>query len=137
MFDAIEEEDEEFLKRQQELYNTLRKFVNSTRGVDLAAVVSIEGLPIALYPEAAPHGMDDTRVAAMTAAMLALGDRAVMELQRGNLVRVMVEGDNGWLISVTAGEMAVVTVATDREIKLGFVMNEIYRLAEKIKALLE
>ena len=67
-------------------------------------MVSFDGLPMA---SALPPGMDEDRVAAMSAALLSLGERAAQGLGRGDLSQVYVEGDNGTVFLVSADDEAV------------------------------
>ncbi|MCK5159079.1 MAG: roadblock/LC7 domain-containing protein, partial [Candidatus Heimdallarchaeota archaeon] len=48
----------------------LKELESSVPEIEAAAVVSVEGLPIA---SALPRDIEETRLAAMTAAMLSLG----------------------------------------------------------------
>ena len=57
------------------LDDLLRKLLGAIPEVKAAAIVSAEGLPIA---SALPQGVDETRIAAMTAALLSLSERAII-----------------------------------------------------------
>jgi len=65
--------------RSQELTERLRALLNSTPEIEGAAVVSVDGLGIAsvLNPD-----IEEDRIAAMSAAMLSLGERIASELGR-------------------------------------------------------
>jgi hypothetical protein len=67
--------------------------------IEAAAVVSFDGLPMA---SALPAGMDEDRVAAMSAALLSLGERAAQGLGRGELSQVYIEGETGTSTSCPA-----------------------------------
>ncbi|MEO8122322.1 MAG: roadblock/LC7 domain-containing protein, partial [Rhodoferax sp.] len=58
----------------------------STADIEASALISTDGLMIAA---ALPHGMDEDRIGAMSAALLSLGDRTARELARGALERVL------------------------------------------------
>ena len=72
--------------------------------VEAAAVVSFDGLPMA---SALPATMDEDRVAAMSAALLSLGERAAEGLGRGGLNQVYIEGEYGTVFLVSADDEAV------------------------------
>jgi len=114
------------------LDDVLKNLLASIPEVQAAAIVSIEGLPIA---SALPQGIDETRIAAMTAAILSLGERAAQELNKGVLELVFVRGENGYIISMSAGATAVLTISTSKNIKLGLIFLDAKRSCDKISKL--
>ncbi len=90
------------------LDDILKRLLASIPEVKAASIVSVEGLPIA---SALPRNVDETRVAAMTAAMLSLGERAAQELEKGELEQVFVRGTDGYIIVIGAGSNAVLTIS--------------------------
>jgi predicted regulator of Ras-like GTPase activity (Roadblock/LC7/MglB family) len=123
-------------ERNEQIIDVLKKFFAQLGGVIFASVVSMEGLPIVHYPPQLPTEVDDTRVAAMTAAMLSLGERAMMEVGSGSLVRIFVEGDDGYLISTSAGETAVLTINVRKTVKLGLIFHDLATAARAVGELL-
>jgi predicted regulator of Ras-like GTPase activity (Roadblock/LC7/MglB family) len=119
----------------KEITEVLEAFVSKLPSVDFASVVSLEGLPISSWPPTLPQGLDDVRIAAMTAAILSLGERAVMETGKGEMSRITVEGDSGVLISVQSGSKAVLT-ASASNVKLGLIYLDMKQAAEKIGEIL-
>jgi len=105
----------------------------STTDVEASALVSVDGLIIA---SALPPGVEEDRVSAMSAAMLSLGDRISTELGRGRLSQVYVKGDQGYVILMSVGEEAVLTVLAHQEAKLGLVFLDMRRTADDLTALL-
>jgi len=80
--------------------------------------------------------MDEERVAAMSAAMLSLGERIGSELSRGTIDRIYVEGDKGFGILTSCGEEAVFLVLASKAAKQGVLMLEIKRVLPELKTLL-
>mgnify|MGYP006289982835 FL=1 len=119
--------------RTEQLINRLRGLQMSTPDVEASALVSVDGLIIA---SALPPGVEEDRVSAMSAAMLSLGDRISTELGRGRLSQVYVKGDQGYVILMSVGEEAVLTVLAHQEAKLGLVFLDMRRTAEDLTALL-
>lgn len=102
-------------------------------GIVDVAVVSLEGLPlVSLVLER----VEETRFAAMTAAMLSLGERVSTELNKGLLKKIFVEGDNGHIVSMQAGENAVLTVSATTDTKLGLLFLDMERASAKISKIL-
>ena len=82
----------------------LTELMRRTPELEAAAVVTIDGLPMA---SALPAGMDEDRVAAMSAALLSLGERAAEGLGRGGLSQVHIQGETGGVWLLAAGDDAV------------------------------
>lgn len=101
--------------------------------VKAAAIVSVEGLPIA---SALPQGVDETRIAAMTAALLSLAERAVIEMDKGDFIQLFVKGTDGYLLVLSAGMNAVLTVSTTKDVRLGLIFLDCKRTCEKIAKLI-
>lgn len=117
--------------------NTLEGVLNELQGsipeIEACAIVSVEGLPIV---SALPTDVDEAKVAAMTAAMLTLGEKAAMELGKGSLEQVIIKGIHGWLLVVQAGLNACLTVSTTGSAKLGLVFLDMQRSADKIASMI-
>ena len=71
------------------LDDLLKKLLGAIPEVKSAAIVSAEGLPIA---SALPQGVDETRIAAMTAALLSLSERAIIEMNKGDFDQLYIKG---------------------------------------------
>jgi predicted regulator of Ras-like GTPase activity (Roadblock/LC7/MglB family) len=101
----------------------------NTPDVEASAVVSVDGLIIAA---ALPTTVEEDRVAAMSAAMLSLGERIAGELGRGSLDEVYIHGDEGYVLLTSVGIEAVLTVLARRQGKLGLIFLEMRRAAEDL-----
>ncbi len=119
----MSEEEEETLE------DILKNLLASIPEVQSAAVVSIEGLPIA---SALPPDVDETRIAAMTAAILSLAERAAQEFGKGLFEQVFVRGQNGYVLTMAAGQNAVLTISTTKNVKLGLIFLDTKRTCDKI-----
>ena len=94
-----------------------------------AAVVSFDGLPMA---SALPYGFDEDRVAAMSAALLSLGERASQGLGRGSLNQVYIEGEEGTVFLVSADDEAVLVAVGAHGAKVGLLLFEVRRGAQAV-----
>jgi predicted regulator of Ras-like GTPase activity (Roadblock/LC7/MglB family) len=101
--------------------------------VEAAAVVSFDGLPMA---SALPATMDEDRVAAMSAALLSLGERAAEGLGRGALSQVYIEGEHGTVFLVSADDEAVLVAVASRGAKVGMMLYEVRRAAATVAQVL-
>ena len=115
--------------RSSRLDRVLGDLLGQAPELQAAAVVSFDGLPMA---SALPVGMDEDRVAAMSAALLSLGERAAENFGRGSLTQVYVEGENGTVFLVSADDEAVLVAVGAKGAKVGLLMFEVRRSAAAV-----
>ena len=101
--------------------------------LEAAAIVSFDGLAMA---SALPLGMNEDRVAAMSAALLSLGEKAAAGLGRGDLSQVYVEGETGTVFLVSCEEEAVLVAVAAAGAKAGLMLYEVRRASVDIAAAL-
>lgn len=111
----------------------LKKLQISSPDIQASAIVSVDGLIIA---SALPGNVEEDRVSAMSAAMLSLGERISIELQRGSLDQVYIRGDNGYVLLTSVGHEAVLTVMAGVNAKLGLIFLDIKRTAIALSELI-
>ncbi len=117
----------------EKLSSVLQNFVSSTSDVEGAAIVTPDGLPLAT---SLPKAIDEERAAAMSAAMLSLGERISSEFARGEVDRIFVEGNKGYGILTSCGTDAVFLVLASQSAKQGLLMLEIKRALGELKLIL-
>lgn len=113
----------------EELTDLLKDLEATTPDIEASAVVSGDGLMIA---SALPRDVEEDRVAAMSAAMLSLGERTAKELARGDLSEVYVKGEHGYVVLMASGENAVLTALARKDAKLGLVFLDMKRTSEEV-----
>jgi uncharacterized protein len=111
----------------------LRDLQASSPDVEASAVVSVDGLTMA---SALPADVEEDRVAAMSAAMLSLGERIATELGRGILDQVYIKGEKGYVVLMAVGRDAVLTVLARQQAKLGLLFLDMRRATEDLAKLL-
>jgi predicted regulator of Ras-like GTPase activity (Roadblock/LC7/MglB family) len=119
--------------REQRLVLTLDRLMEENQEIEAAALVSLDGFTMA---SALPEGMHEDRVGAMSAAILGLGERAATELGRGHLSQVFIEGENGYVMLIAAGDRAVLTCLAGPQSKLGLVLYDMREAADGIAEIL-
>ncbi len=119
--------------REERLASALDALMENNREIRAAALVSLDGFTMA---SALPESMQDDRVGAMSAAILGLGERAAAELGRGALTQVFIEGDDGYVMLIAAGDRAVLTCISGIEAKLGLVLYDMRETAGLIAGIL-
>ena len=107
----------------------LNKLLRAIPEIKSAAIVSAEGLPISA---AFPQDVDETRIAAMTATLLSLSERAIKEMNKGSFDQLYIKGSGGYLLVMQAGPDMVLLVSTTKEVRLGLILLDCRRTCEKI-----
>jgi hypothetical protein len=97
-------------------------------------VVSEDGLIIA---SSLPRDLEESHIAAMSAAMLSMGSRTASELKRGTVQQIFVKGENGFVIIMHAGPHAALLAMARKEAKLGLLFLDMSRTAEEVEQILE
>lgn len=115
--------------KTERLTYLLKDLEATASDIEASAVVSVDGLMIA---SAMPQDVEEDRVAAMSAAMLSLGERTAKELARGALSEVYIKGEHGYVVLMASGEDAVLTAMARKDAKLGLVFLDMKRTAEEV-----
>ena len=126
--------------RVQVLEDILRRLHESVDGLHGTVVVSIEGFVVAAYSgegrRRTSNPVDSPQIAAMAAAIIALGERVLGRLARGELDRILLDGTEGGIIVVSAGPEAALATMVNKDAKLGLVMHELRRSSREIHRVL-
>jgi len=93
------------------LERILKKLIKTIPKVKVAAIVSIEGLPIISI---LPPDIEELQVAATTATILCMAERAILELKAGNLEKMYVEGSYLNILIFAIEQNAVLMIATSK-----------------------
>lgn len=121
------------MSRSARLDRVLAALLATAPELQAAAVVSFDGLAMASI---LPDGMEEDRVAAMSAALLSLGEKAAQGLGRGDLSQVYVEGEDGTVFLVSAEDEAVLVAVAERGAKTGLMLFEVRRGAAQVADIL-
>jgi uncharacterized protein len=119
--------------RSDKMISRLQDMQAAASDIIASAVVSVDGLTMA---SALPTYVEEDRVAAMSAAMLSLGERIAHELGRGFLDEIYIRGEEGFVLLASVGEDAVLTALAREEAKLGLVFLEMRRAAVDLEKLI-
>jgi hypothetical protein len=111
----------------------LYEFERNVPHVEATAVVSTDGLVIA---SRLPKDVEEDRVGAMGAAILSISTRSGRELDRGGMLRVLIEGTNGYILIRSIGDVAILVALVDKEVRLGLLFYECKLCIEKINKIL-
>ena len=119
--------------RSQLIVDLLRDMQASSPDIEASAVVTVDGLTIS---SALPQSVEEDRVAAMSAAMLSLGERIASELGRGLLDQVYIKGANGYVVLMAVKNEAVLTALARENAKLGLLLLDMRRTVDTLSNLL-
>ncbi len=124
------------------LETALKELCHKLEGVQGAVIVSIEGFVVAAYTpyegEMDEEGPTSSpQVAAMAATLIALGERTLSRLAQGDMLRLLIEGNDGGMLVVPANRRASVAVMVGKEAKMGLVLYALQHGAGNISSILE
>lgn len=120
-------------ERVKRLEERMKALLNTVPEIEGAAVVSVDGLGIASVLE---PDVEEDRIAAMSAAMLSLGERIASELGRGKMDQVYVKGEYGFALLTAVGPQAVLSVIARGDARLGLLLLELRKVVRDIESLL-
>jgi len=109
------------------LEELLKEIMDNVDGVKAAQLTADTGQPLASF---LPSSADDMRLAAMTAALCSLSERAIEEMGLGEFEQAYVQSKKGYLLILHAGEDRVLTVSTTKEVKLGPILYKHFKHLE-------
>ncbi|RPJ59290.1 MAG: hypothetical protein EHM12_07075 [Dehalococcoidia bacterium] len=124
------------------LEEALKEFCDKLEGVQGAVIVSIEGFVVAAYTVGEEDSDEEgptssPQVAAMAATLIALGERTLARLAQGEMLRLLIEGNNGGMLVVPANRRASVAAMVGKEAKMGLVLYALKQSTKKISGILE
>jgi len=116
----------------EQLLFLLQSLHDNIEGVKSSAVVSAEGLIIQAILE---EDISDIRLAAMTATILSVSERVLVELKSGTLDVCILQGNEGNFAIMEAGEELIICVCLDFEARMDICFIELRKVCEQIKNL--
>ena len=116
------------------LKSILRELNASSPDIEASACISNDGINIAAV---LGKDINADRYSAMCASLLALANRAAQEIQHGDLKLLLVEGKQGVMLLVQAGENSILAVAAKPSQNLGMIFMTAKKFAKQIIDTLE
>lgn len=112
----------------------------SQGNVQASLIISTsQGLPICThYPEGTDMGVvpEEDVIAGRSMQIQDATSRVFKELKRGNFVRMLIEGEQGYIIISGAGTDALLAVLTNKKVNLGYMFFMMTRVARGIESIL-
>src|SRR2546428_612015 len=98
-----------------------------------ATIARRDGILIA---HALPKTVDPKMIAAMAAAIVGTSEMATIQLDQGRFVRAIIESDEGKLLSLGAGDEALLVALVYDDANLGLVLLAMERAAKQVEKIL-
>ncbi len=111
----------------------LREAEQGVDGIRGVAVVSTDGLPMASAVDAK---IGEAELAALASSMLSIGSTAIDNLKKGELDSIYVKCDKGYILLRYSGPLAVVLFITEENARLGPLLLELKRTAQRLEKML-
>jgi predicted regulator of Ras-like GTPase activity (Roadblock/LC7/MglB family) len=112
----------------------------SQGNVEASAVISkSQGLTISThYPEGTDEGLvpDEDVIAGRSTQIQEATRKVFKQLKRGPLVRMLIEGETGYVIICDAGDDAILVVLTTKRANIGYMFFMMTRIAKRIEKVL-
>jgi len=112
-----------------QLDKILNDFERSIPHIQATAVVSTDGLVIA---SRLPIDVEEDRIGAMGAAILSISTRSGGELDRGDMVRVLIEGTEGYILIRSVGGYAILVALVEKDVRLGLLFFEMNKCIQSL-----
>ena len=126
--------------RSEALNRVLTTLHREAPGLHGSAVITQEGLVIAVYPPGWDGDIHDPlggdNVSAMAAVVAELAGKTLTRLGQGALERVLMEGENGTVGVFPATRDAALAVLITKDAKLGLTMQAARRATDQVRAIL-
>ena len=116
----------------EQLLFLLKNIRDNVEGVRSAAIVSMEGLIVQAILE---EGISDIKLAAMTATILSVAERVLLELKSGSLDVCILQGDDGNFCVMEAGNELIIAVCLDIDARMDTAFIEMRKASDTIKQL--
>ena len=117
----------------KEELNRVLEELRKAGDIEASAIVRRDGLMIA---SDLPARIESRTVAAMAAALVGTAETCSSELKRGIFEEIVVDSENGKIVAIGAGKLAILVSLVQKEGNLGLVLLAMERAAKKIDSLI-
>jgi hypothetical protein len=121
------------LSKQMKLMQVLQDIIESGN-LDSSCIVSEDGLPIC---SAISDVEEENLLSAISAAILAMGERTVEELKQGKLSQVTIQADDGVTVVRSAGKHQLIIGTARSKVGLGLIHLALRKSSTKVAEILD
>jgi len=120
--------------RGERLADALNELLADSSDINGAAIVGHDGL---VYSANVPQkNLDEEMVGAVSASIFGLANRSASQLQRGDLIRTLVQGTDGNIIVASINDDVVLVTLTSHDVNLGMAFMEVRSMSQTLGQLL-
>ena len=114
--------------------NTLAlKMLMDIKGVKAVTVITIDGIPMdCILPEGS-DAKTEIKYAAMTAAVLSIGERVCKEINKGGFNLVLIDGQKGKFLVIGCGTEFVISISFDGTMSNEELFEEYFRTIDIVR----
>jgi predicted regulator of Ras-like GTPase activity (Roadblock/LC7/MglB family) len=127
--------------RSDALHRSLAALHRTAPDIRGSAIITNDGLVIAVYPPGWDSNIQDPtggeNVAAMAAVVAGVAERTMARLDQGELERVMMEGEKGTVSVFPVTSDSALALLIDKDAKLGLTLNAARQTAEEVRSILK
>ncbi len=106
--------------------------INKVPGVMGSLVTGRDGL---LISSSVPKEIDPEAIGAFSTAVYSTAETSVKEMDQGELSQVILEGEDGKTLMISAGD-GILVVLTESKVNLGYLRMEMKKSVDRIRAAL-
>jgi predicted regulator of Ras-like GTPase activity (Roadblock/LC7/MglB family) len=117
----------------ENLDDLLNNLIDTVPEIKAATLVSVEGEVLA---SVLPQDVDGMTIAVMTAALLSLAESAITLIKSGDFEQLYIQGKDGYLLVLPAGQNAVLSVSTKKDVRLEIIYLDCKKVSEQIAKLI-
>jgi predicted regulator of Ras-like GTPase activity (Roadblock/LC7/MglB family) len=121
------------LSKQMKLTQVLQDIIESGN-LDSSCIVSEDGLPIC---SAISDVEEENLLSAISAAILAMGERTVEKLKQGRLSQVTIQADDGVTVVRSAGKHQLIIGTARSKVGLGLIHLALQKSSTKVAEILD
>ena len=126
-------EPEKKLSKKDAFENLLRDLQRSAKDIRGAAVITKNGLPVAMR---LPRDVDSEAFAGMSAALYGASETTMMEIKRSGLYWVYTETEDSTLVIIDAGKSSLVVAFIKAGTNIGLALMKLKSAADEVKKLM-
>jgi hypothetical protein len=127
--------------RSDVFHRTLAQLHRTAPDVRGSAVITMDGLVIALFPPGWDSNIQDPQggenVAAMSAVVVGQAEQTMKRLAQGELERILLEGENGTIAVFPITADSALAMLIKKDAKLGLTLNAARAAAETLRGVLK
>jgi predicted regulator of Ras-like GTPase activity (Roadblock/LC7/MglB family) len=127
--------------RSDALHRSLAALHRTAPDVVGSAIITNDGLVIAVYPPGWDSDIQDPtggeNVAAMAAVVAGVAERTMVRLDQGELERILMEGERGTVSVFPVTSDSALALLIDKSAKLGLTLNAARKTADEVREILK